>query len=103
MERSGKLELTWTNKYLRVLADESGGYTRVPPSDYRVSEVRLLHDVETVGDTCDDRSRAKDNLLRRLGARRNFVAVERRHALGRRAKSRPRACHRRCPRQRARR
>jgi len=63
MEDSGKLELTWTNKHLRLLADESGGYTWVPPSDYRVSEVRRLHDIETVGETCDDRSRAKGNLL----------------------------------------
>jgi len=63
MEHSGKLELTWTNKHLRLLADEEGGYTWVPPSDYRVAEVRLLHDVETVGETRDDRSRAKDNLL----------------------------------------
>lgn len=60
---SGKLELTWTNKHLRLLADEEGGYTWVSPSDYRVAEVRLLHDVETVGETRDDRSRAKDNLL----------------------------------------
>lgn len=45
MEPSGKLELTWTNKHLRLLADENGGYTWVPPSDYRVAEVRLLHDV----------------------------------------------------------
>lgn len=63
MEHSGKLELTWTNKHLRLLADEEGGYTWVQPSDYRVAEVRLLHDVETVGETRDDRARAKDNLL----------------------------------------
>ena len=50
MEHSGKLELTWTNKHLRLLADEEGGYTWVPPSDYRVAEVRL-HDVEMVGET----------------------------------------------------
>jgi len=60
---SGKLELTWTNKHLRLLADEEGGYTWVSPSDYRVAEVRLLHDVETVGETQPDRQRARDNLL----------------------------------------
>lgn len=49
MEPSGKLELTWTNKHLRLLADEAGGYTWVPPADYRVAEVRLLHDVGTAG------------------------------------------------------
>jgi adenine-specific DNA-methyltransferase len=60
---SGKLELTWTNKHLRLLSDEAGGYSWVPPSDYRVAEVRLLHDVETVGETHSDKERAKDNLL----------------------------------------
>jgi adenine-specific DNA-methyltransferase len=63
VEHSGRLELTWTNKHLRLLADERGGYTWVPPSDYRVAEVRLLHDLEEVGETHGIRSRAKDNLL----------------------------------------
>lgn len=63
MEPSGKLELTWTNKHLRLLSDEAGGYTWVSPSDYRVAEVRLLHDEGTVGETHADRSRAQDNLL----------------------------------------
>jgi len=39
----GRLELTWTNKPLRLLAHEDGSYQWVPPSDYRVAEVRLLH------------------------------------------------------------
>ena len=63
VEPSGRLELTWTNKHLRLLADEDGGYQWVPPADYRVAEVRLLHDVEEVGETRAERSRAKDNLL----------------------------------------
>ena len=63
VEPSGRLELTWTNKHLRLLADEDGGYTWVPPSDYRVAEVRLLHDVEEIGETHAERSRARDNLL----------------------------------------
>ena len=63
VEPSGRLELTWTNKHLRLLADEDGGYTWVPPSDYRVAEVRLLHDADEVGETHGPRSRAKDNLL----------------------------------------
>jgi len=63
VEPSGRLELTWTNKHLRLLADREGGYQWVPPSDYRVAEVRLLHDVEEVGETRAERSRAKDNLL----------------------------------------
>jgi adenine-specific DNA-methyltransferase len=60
---SGRLELTWTNKALRLLADAEGGYQWVEPSDYRVAEVRLLHDVEKIGETHANRSRAKDNLL----------------------------------------
>ena len=63
VEHSGRLELTWTNKHLRLLANQEGGYTWVPPADYRVAEVRLLHDVEEVGETRSERSRAKDNLL----------------------------------------
>jgi adenine-specific DNA-methyltransferase len=57
----GRLELTWTNKDQRLLADEGGGYTWVPPGDFRVSEVRLLDDVATVGEV--GRERAKDNVL----------------------------------------
>jgi len=57
----GRLELTWTNKHLRLLAHEDGSYEWVPPSDYRVAEVRLLHDAGTVGQVSGER--AKDNLL----------------------------------------
>lgn len=62
-EYEGRLELTWTNKALRLLAYEDGSYQWVPPSDYRVAEVRLLHDAGTVGEVHPDRDRAKDNLL----------------------------------------
>jgi hypothetical protein len=57
----GRLELTWTNKHERLLAHDDGSYEWLPPSDYRVAEVRLLDDVETVGDV--GRRRAADNLL----------------------------------------
>jgi adenine-specific DNA-methyltransferase len=59
----GRLELTWTNKSQRLLAHEDGSYEWVSPADYRVAEVRLFHDAETVGDVHAHRSRAKDNLL----------------------------------------
>ncbi len=59
----GRLELTWTNKPLRLLAHEDGSYEWVSPSDYRVAEVRLLHDAGTVGEVHSTRDRAKDNLL----------------------------------------
>lgn len=57
----GRLELTWTNKHLRLLALEGGSYEWLHPSDYRVAEVRLLHDLDTVGEV--SRTRATDNLL----------------------------------------
>ena len=45
-EHEGRLELTWTNKHLRLLAHEDGRYEWVSPSDYRVAEVRLLDEVD---------------------------------------------------------
>ena len=57
----GRLELTWTNKHLRLLAHEDGSYEWVSPSDYRVAEVRLLRDVATVGEV--GKVRVTDNLL----------------------------------------
>ena len=59
----GRLELTWTNKHLRLLAHDDGSYEWVPPQDYRVAEVRLLRDVCTIGMVADDTRRASDNLL----------------------------------------
>jgi adenine-specific DNA-methyltransferase len=59
----GRLELTWTNKALRLLAREDGSYEWVPPADYRVAEVRLLHNAGTIGQVVADRNRARDNLL----------------------------------------
>ncbi|MGH3849576.1 MAG: site-specific DNA-methyltransferase, partial [Pseudonocardiaceae bacterium] len=60
MEPSGRLELTWTNKHLRLITTETGGYDWVQPTDPRVSEVRLLHEVESVGEVAGD---VADNLL----------------------------------------
>jgi len=59
----GRLELTWTNKPLRLLAHEDGAYEWVSPSDYRVAEVRLLHDAGAVGEVHAPPDRARDNLL----------------------------------------
>jgi adenine-specific DNA-methyltransferase len=59
----GRLELTWTNKPLRLLAHEDGSYERVSPSDHRVADVRLPHDAGTVGEVHGADERAKDNLL----------------------------------------
>jgi adenine-specific DNA-methyltransferase len=62
-QHQGRLELTWTNKHLRLLAHEDGSYEWLAPEDYRVAEVHLLDDAGTVGETHADRGRAKDNLL----------------------------------------
>lgn len=63
LEPRGKLELTWTNKHLALLADEDGSYQWLPPSDYRIAETRLLNDGGTVGETHPERGRPRDNLL----------------------------------------
>jgi len=46
----GKLELTWVGKDRRLLSHGDDRYEWVDPADWRVSEIRLLHDVDTVGD-----------------------------------------------------
>jgi adenine-specific DNA-methyltransferase len=61
---SGRVELTWTNKDLALLAHEDGSYEWVPRRDRRIAEVRLLRDAGTVGELPTD-SRATDNLLMR--------------------------------------
>jgi adenine-specific DNA-methyltransferase len=63
MKYEGRLELTWTNKDLRLLAEEDGSYEWIPPTDYRVAEVRLLHSAASIGEVGPDRLRAADNLL----------------------------------------
>ncbi len=60
---SGRLELTWTNKHLRLLAHEGGSYEWTTAGDHRVAEVRLLNEVTTIGRTHPDKERAQDNLL----------------------------------------
>ena len=49
-KHSGRLELTWTDKEKTLLSTGDGqyDYTFVDPSDYRVSEVRLLHEADRV-------------------------------------------------------
>jgi adenine-specific DNA-methyltransferase len=72
---SGRLELTWTNKHLQLLAHEDGSYEWLDPSDYRVAEVRLLHDLGTVGQV--SRTRAVDNLLIRGDALHALTSLAR--------------------------
>ncbi len=77
MKYEGRLELTWTNKALRLLASEDGSYEWVPASDYRVAEVRLLHDVASAGNIGPSRARAKDNLLIRGDALNALTSLTR--------------------------
>ena len=60
---AGRLELTWTNKHLRLIDQLDGSYEWVEPSDWRVAEVRLLRDRETIGEVSFDEQRADDNLV----------------------------------------
>lgn len=60
---SGRLELTWTNKHLRLLAHEDGSYEWTQPGDHRVAEVRLLNSAAAVGEVRPHSSRGQDNLL----------------------------------------
>jgi adenine-specific DNA-methyltransferase len=59
----GRLELTWTNKDQRLLSHGEDTYEWTTADDHRVSEVRLLTDDFTCGETHPASDRAKDNLL----------------------------------------
>ena len=74
---SGRLELTWTNKHKRLLAHEDESYEWTSPSDCRVAEVRLLHDVTTVGKVHPKKERAQDNLLIRGDALHALTSLTR--------------------------
>ncbi len=45
-----RLELTWVGKDRRLLSHGDDSYEWVDPADWRVAEIRLLHDVDVVGD-----------------------------------------------------
>jgi len=59
----------------RLLAHEDGSYEWVAPGDYRVAEVRLLHDAGTVGEV--GKVRAADNLLIRGDALNALTSLAR--------------------------
>ena len=73
----GRLELTWTNKDQALLWSEDGAYRWVPPADYRVAEVRLLHDAGQVGEVGPASRRAADNLLIRGDALNALTSLAR--------------------------
>jgi adenine-specific DNA-methyltransferase len=73
----GRLELTWTNKDEALLWSEDGSYRWVPASDYRVAEVRLLHEAVAVGEVQEDSVRDRDNLLIRGDALHALTSLAR--------------------------
>ena len=73
----GRLELTWTNKDQALLWSEDGSYRWVPPADYRVAEVRLLHEAGEVGQVGPASRRAADNLLIRGDALNALTSLAR--------------------------
>ncbi len=76
-EHRGRLELTWTNKDQALLWSEDGAYRWVPPADYRVAEVRLLHDAGQVGEVGPPSRRSADNLLIRGDALNALTSLSR--------------------------
>lgn len=70
-KHEGRLELTWTDKDKALLSTGDGkyDYTFVDPSDRRVAEVRLLHEIDRIhADTPAERpadlpTPTTDNLL----------------------------------------
>jgi adenine-specific DNA-methyltransferase len=73
----GRLELTWTNKDQALLWSEDGSYGWVSPADYRVAEVRLLHEAGEVGQVGPVSRRAADNLLIRGDALNALTSLAR--------------------------
>ncbi len=79
MQPTGRLELTWTNKELRLLAHDDQSFTWVERADWRISEVRLLRELETVGQSSDnllirgDALNALTALVRLPGYRERFA------------------------------
>ncbi|HEX7124032.1 MAG TPA: site-specific DNA-methyltransferase [Gemmatimonadaceae bacterium] len=49
-EYTGRLELTWTNKAMRLWSGDDGGYEWVHPNDPRITEVRVPEEIERVGE-----------------------------------------------------
>lgn len=90
---SGRLELTWTNKGKTLLAHEDGRYEWVDPADYRVAEVRLLHDVAEIGDTGSAARRAADNLLIRGDALHALHTINRTPEFAREYVGKVRLCY----------
>lgn len=77
---SGKLELTWSNKDQRLLAHDDVTYEWVDPSDWRVSEVRLLDEVATYGEDPQDNLLVQGDALHALTALTSIPEYAERYA-----------------------
>ena len=53
-QHEGRLELTWSNKHLRLHTTSEGEYEWVEPTDPRVTEVRLIDELDRVGEPDPD-------------------------------------------------
>lgn len=49
----GRLTLSWVNKDQALVPTDDGGYSWVDRDDPRLTEVRLLHQAERVGEVTD--------------------------------------------------
>lgn len=54
MNQRIRLQLTWKNKDLRLLNDGALTHEWVELRDWRVSEVRVLHEIDHVGEVSDN-------------------------------------------------
>lgn len=65
---SARLELTWPNKDRRLLSHGSDTYEWVDPSDWRVSEIRLLHETAKHGTDADQNLLIQGDALHALNS-----------------------------------
>lgn len=63
MPDPGRLTLSWVGKDQALLGSDDGGYEWVSRDDPRVTEVRLLHEKDTVGEVGPTSKAAADDLL----------------------------------------
>lgn len=63
MTPAGRLTLSWVGKDRALLGTADGGYEWVERDDPRVTEVRLLHQLDVVGEVKPDSRAPSDNLL----------------------------------------
>lgn len=63
MAGTGRLSLSWVGKDQALLGTPDGGYEWVDRDDPRVTEVRILHQIDLLGDVAAPTKSASDDLL----------------------------------------